>query len=261
MRLCWIAAVIALAGCPGKTYRPPSQMPTAEQIVARLEQQRAARTSFRAETTMDYWLGKQRAKGTVYVMGTAQRQVRFNAVKPDGNVLIDMACDGTSFTYVDFQTNCQLAGPCNRQSIARLLRVELEPDDFHDLAQGTPPVLSDATGTVTWDASKGFFRVQLQGAGGKQSIAIDGRDGRFDVVASELVDPASKVVWSVEFTDFQEITDERGQRQRVPGKTRFKSPSQDADLIVDWKSDERAINPTIAPGKFSVPIPEGLPHC
>jgi hypothetical protein len=35
------------------------------------------------------------------------------------------------------------------------LRVELEPDDFHDLAQGTPPVLDNATGTVMWDSSKG----------------------------------------------------------------------------------------------------------
>jgi hypothetical protein len=236
-------------------------MPTAQDVVARLEKARAARSSFRVETTMDYWLGKTRAKGTVFVMGTSKRQVRFAAIKPDGNTLVDMACDGTNFTFVDFQNNCSIAGPCNKQSIATLLRVELEPDDFHDLAQGTPPVLDNATGTVTWDPNKGYERVSLQGADGKQSITIDARENRFDVVASELVDPSGKVVWSVENTDFQSVKDVNGVAHRVPGKTRFKSPTQQADLLVEWKADERAINLELPPAKFVVPIPQGLATC
>lgn len=210
---------------------------------------------------MDYWLGKQRAKGTVLVMGTAKRQVRFNAVKPDDTVLIDMACDGESFTFVDFQNNCQLAGPCTKQSIGQLLRVDLEPDDFHHLAQGTPPVLANATGTVTWDDKQGYERIALQGPGGKQTIVVDRRDNRADVLSSELVDPVGKVVWSVEFTDFQAIKDEAGVEHRMPGKTRFKSPTQGADLIVDWKSENRAINLVIPPARFTVPIPAGLRPC
>lgn len=263
MKLSLACATLALlAGCPGpKTYRPPSTMPTAADIVARLAKARDARSSFRVETLMDYWVGKDRAKGTVYVMGTAKRQVRFQAVRPDGNTLVDMACDGQSFTYVDFQNNCHLAGPCNRDSIAQLLRVELEPDDFHHLAQGTPPVLEGATGTVTWDAKHGYERVALEGPGGKQTITIDARDGRSDVIASELVDPAGTIVWSVEFTDFRSIKDQAGVAHRVPGKTRFKSPQEKTDLIVAWKDDERAINLPLDPAKFSVPIPDGLPRC
>lgn len=264
MKHCWIVAAALLAGCPGgggAKYPQPAALPTAPDVIARLEQQRAARRSFRAETVMDYWLGKDRVKGTVLVMGTSKRQVRFNAIKPTGDVLVDMACDGASFTYVDFQHNCALSGPCTRQSIAQLLRVELEPDAFHDLAQGTPPVLAGATGTVTWDAAHGYEKVALQAAGGTQTFTIDARDQRFDVLASELRDPRGQVVWSVEFTDFQSIRDAAGVAQRVPGKTRFKSPSEKADLIVDWKSDQRAINLEIPDQKFSVPIPEGLPQC
>jgi len=263
MRLAWIAVASSLAcGCPhNATYKPPSVMPTAQDVIARLEQARQARKSFRVETTMDYWLGKQRVKGTVYVMGTSARQVRFNAVKPDGNVLVDMACNGTDFTFVDFQNNCHLAGPCNKSSIASLLRVELEPDDFHDLAQGTPPVLDKATGTVTWDAGKGYERVKLEGPDGTQTIVIDARENRFDVVASELVGKDGKIVWSVENTDFRSIKDEAAVLHRVPGKTRFKSPRQEADLLVEWKDEERAINKPLETTKFTVPIPPGLPVC
>jgi hypothetical protein len=264
MKLRWIVAAALLAGCPGgggANYPAPSALPTAQDVIARLEQARAARRSFRAETVMDYWLGKDRVKGTVLVMGTAKRQVRFNAIKPTGDVLVDMACDGANFTYVDFQHNCALAGPCTRQSIAQLLRVELEPDAFPDLAQGTPPVLPGATGTVTWDAQHGYEKVALKAPGGTQTLTIDARDHRFDVLASELRDPAGKVVRSVEFRDFQTVRDAAGVPQRVPGKTRFKSPSESADLIVDWKSDQRAINLELPDAKFSVPIPEGLPQC
>jgi hypothetical protein len=259
----WIAFALIACGCPGgKTFKPPSPMPTAADVVAKLAKARDSRSSFRSETVMDFWIGeKERMKGKVYVMGTTQRQVRFNAVKPDDSVLIDMACDGSNFTYVNFQANCQLSGPCNKQSIAQLLRVELEPDDFHHLAQGNVPVIANPTGTVTWDGKNGHEKVALEGADGKQTITIDAKNGLYDVLASELRDPAGKVVWSVEFKDYRVIKDEKGVAHRVPGKTQFKSPTQNADLIVDWQDDQRAINLAIDQAKFTVPIPQGLPSC
>jgi hypothetical protein len=266
MRL-WIVALALLAGCPGRTTHPtPPGVGTVQDVLARLAKARNARTSFRVQTTMDYWLGKNRAKGTVFVMGTSTRQVRFNALNPTGGVLIDMACNGSDFTYVDFQNNCSLVGPCNKSSIGNLLRVDLEPDDFHHLAQGTPPLLDGATGpaptgSVTWDSNKGHARVKLEGAAGTQNLVIDAKDNRFDVLSAELVGKDGKVVWSVENTDFTTIKDEKGVGQRVPGKTRFKSPQQQADLLVEWKSDERKINLALDAAKFTVPIPPGLPTC
>lgn len=257
-----LLAVCVLAGCPnGKpTYPQPPSLSKIDAVIAKLDEARKARTSFKVQTLMDYWLGKDRAKGTVWVMGTAQRQVRFNALKPDDSVLIDMACDGTNFAYIDFQNNCHLAGPCDKRSIAALLRVELEPDDFHHLAQGTPPTLEGATGTVTWDAGKGHARVKLEGPGGTQHLVIDARDDRFDVLSAELTKDG-KVVWSVENADFRTITDDKQVKHRVPGKTRFKSPQQQADLLVEWKDNQREINLPLAPAKFAVPIPPGLPTC
>jgi hypothetical protein len=263
MKAAIATAAVLLCGCPGGggNYKPPSTINNVSDVMARLDAARKARTSFKVKTEMDYWLGKDRAKGEVWVMGTAQRQVRFNALKPTGDVLVDMACNGADFTYVDFQNNCQLAGPCNKSSIGNLLRVDLEPDDFHHLAQGTPPVLPNATGKVEWDAKKGYERVELTGPTGTQKLVIDARDDRFDVLSAELKDPAGKVVWSVENTDFKTVEDVNHVKQRVPGKTRFKSPQQQADLLVEWTDSERAINLPLGPDKFSVPIPAGLPAC
>jgi len=255
-------ALGTLAGCPGHggTGARPYAEPKVTDILAKLAQQRETRKSFTASSKMDYWLGSQRVKGDVLVMGTAGKRVRFNALSPaGGDVIADMACDGAQFTYVDKQNNCQLTGPCDRSSIAAFLRIELEPDDFLDLAVGTPPVLDGATGTTTWDGGKGYERVKLTSASGTQTITIDARDGHYDVIDSELKDPAGKTVWSVENADFSEVPDATSGNHRLPSKTRFKSPQEGADLVVEW--GERTINPAIDPTKFSVAIPAGLPRC
>jgi hypothetical protein len=264
MRLAWsLPVLVSLAcGCPrgGGSYKLPPTMATAKDVTAMLAKQREARSSFIAESVMDYWLGKDRVKGTVLVMGTPKRQVRFNALSPQGGgVIADMACNGTDFAYVDFQNNCQLTGPCTRSSIAQLLRVELDPEDFFALAVGSVPVDPAATGTVVWDSSKGREKVKLESPAGTQTIVIDARDGHSDVLSSELVGKDGKVVWSVENADFEAVKDAAGVEHRLPGKTRFKSPSQQADLLVEWK--ERKLNETIDPAKFTVKVPEGLSTC
>lgn len=262
MRFALLAAVLLACGCPhnGGGTLQPGATPSVAEVVDRLAKARAALTSFSGESVMDYWLGSQRVKGTVLVMGTTGAKVRFNALSPaGGDVLADMACDGKNFAYVDKQNNCQLTGPCSHGSIAALLHVELEPDDFIHLALGTPPVLDQPTGTVTWDGAKGQYHVALAGAAGKQTLDIDARDGKWDVVSSQLVDAAGKVVWSVENADWKTAPNAKGGDARLPGKTRFKSPQEKADLLVDWS--ERTANVTIDDAKFVVQVPAGLPPC
>ena len=208
---------------------------------------------------MDYWLGKDRVKGTVLVMGTTGKKVRFNALSPaGGDVIADMACDGTNFAYVDKQNNCQLAGPCDRQSIGSLLRLKLEPEDFIHLALGTVPVPPFDKGTVTWDGASGHeahpdrtvgyaddrrrcprgperHRRQQFEERGRQDRMV-GRDAQFDAVK-----------------------DAAEGEHRLPTKTRFKSPQENADLLVEW--GDRTVNPTIDDAKFTVQVPPGLPMC
>ncbi len=260
MRVAIVLAVFA-CGCPsggGGNYKPPSKMPTAQEVIAQLTKTRDERKSFRAESVMDYWLGKQRLKGTVLVMGTDQRQVRFNAISPQNDVLADMACDGQDFTLVNMQKNCYLTGPCDESSIAQFLHVKLAPEDVLHLALGTVPIPPQSDGTVTWDASKGYERVELKSPSGTQKIVIDAREGHADVVSAEL-SRDGKVVWSVENTGFVEVKDEAGGTHRLPSTTRFKSPAEQADLLVEWK--ERTVNPTLDPAKFKISVPSGLATC
>jgi hypothetical protein len=254
MRLALVAALLA-CGCPSHGgYTKPANEPSVTEVLARLAKARDAVHSFKTVSTMDYWLGNDRVKGEVAVIGETGAKVRFQALSPAGDTLADMACDGANYVYLDYKHNCVRKGPCNKASIASLLHVELEPEDFMHLALGTVPVLADAKGTVTWDADKGYERVALTGSTGAQKIAIDARDNRWDVVETEMTAPDGKVAWSVENTDFHDANG-----IRVPGKTRFKTPQDKADLIVVWKTQD--INPTIDPSKFAFSPPGDLPAC
>jgi outer membrane lipoprotein-sorting protein len=258
-------AILALFGCgasQGGKSRPYPE-PTVTEVIAKLAAARARLTSFSTESVMDYWLGQDRLKGTVLVMGTPGAKVRFNALSPAGDSpMADMACDGKNFTMVDIQNNCMLSGPCNADSIAQLLHVPMTPDDFFYLSLGQSPILNDGrdvTGTVVWDAATGTEQVTLAAASGSQQLVIDGRDGRWDVRKSELKGADGKMIWSVENTDFEGQKDQAGQAFSMPSKTRFRSPKEQADLLVQWQ--DRTINPPISDDKFVLTAPTGLPLC
>ena len=236
---------------------PPwgGKAPTAAAETQRLAAAQAEITSFRAESVMDYWLGKDRAKGTVLVMGKPGAFVRLNALSPaGGSVLVDLACDGRDFVMVDFQNNCVLTGPCDTDSIARFLHVPLAPDDFFHLATGTTPLLPTAD-ALDWDAGQGRETLTLSGDGRKQTVVLDGRDGHRDLIESRVT--GGPVAWSIENKGFREITDDAGHRFRVPGKSRFQATGQKSDLLVDWKDVE--VNLDLGAGQ--VPADRRRPGC
>jgi len=257
-----VAALTAVAGCPCKKYER-GEAPTLEQVLAALDERRAASESFKTtDTVMDYWLGDDRIKGDVYVMGARGALVRMQALRPDGAVAADLACNGLDFVFIDRLNNCQLTGPCNADSIATLLRVPLAPDDFLYLALGTTPVIEGATGKLEWDSKHGHEVAKLSGAGDMtQTIVLDGRDQKhtWDLLKSE-VKHGDEVVWTVEHKDYRTVKDDHGVDRRVPGKSRIRTPTEKSDILIEW-GGEREINVELPPASFELAMEEGVPAC
>jgi len=255
------AVLIAVACCgPKGGAKNPDPDLTIAAVTAEIAKGRAALTSFRGESNMDYWVSGQRMKGDVLVMGKVGKFVRFAALSPEGgSTLVEMACDGKSFVYLNYQENCVLTGPCDAHSVATFFRIELEPDDFLHLALGTPPIIGgDPTGTITWDGAKGVQRVALKSNEGSQKLAINTRVANWDVHETELVGSDGKQRWSVANTDFRKVTGS-GDR-RVPGKTRFKSPVESQDLLVEW-GEQFEVNVDLPDKNFVIEVPAGLSTC
>jgi hypothetical protein len=262
MRLALAATLLLASGCPhGDTPKPSGPAPSVADVVDRLTRARSELHSFTGEAVMEYWLNGDRFKGDVLAMGETGAKVRVAALSPaGGSPVAEMACDGNQFVSINYQNNCAMTGPCNKQSIASFFGIALAPDDFLHLALGTPPVISQPTGTVTWDGSKGAYRVELTGTEGTQRIWIAEHGPQWEVVETELVGPDGKQAWSVKNAAFSDAKDPDGKDHRVPGKSRFVTPNQQkADLTVEWS--QRSVNPSLEPAKFTMEVPAGLPTC
>lgn len=257
-----LVALPLVAACPGPSYPKPANLPDAAGFVAMVEAQQARARSFKHNSRMDYRVGDDRIKTTVLVMGEKGAKVRFNALDPTGVVAADLACDGVSYQFVDFQKNCQLSGPCTGQAIAQLLRVNLEPDDFLYLATGTTPLIPGATGSVKWSSKEGRAEVSLSSADKQktQTIFFDGRDGnRWDVLESTVRDARGNVDWKLENKDFHAVTGAGGGSFRLAQRTRFEQPAAKGDLRVRWEKQE--VNLDLPDAAWTIDVPAGLPTC
>lgn len=248
-------------GCPNGSHKRPYPEPKVDDLLARIAATREGVSSFSAETVMDYWMDNKRVKAGVLVMGTAGSKVRINALSPAGNdVIADLACDGTDYAYLDKNKNCQLTGPCSKETIASLFNIALAPDDFVQLATGATPVVPGAKGTIKWDPKAAKEIVELVGDDGrKQTIVLDARDGHADIISSEVKLPDGTQEWRIDNTDFTTVKDVNNLARRVPGKSRFRSPGEKADLLVIWK--DRVLGLELDAPKFQLEIPGGLPSC
>lgn len=249
-----------LIACPGK-YDVPKNLPDASGIIARIKADQKAARTFKHKSRMDYRVGDERVKTTVLVMGETGARLRFNALDPTGVVAADLACDGISYQFVDFQKNCQRSGPCTGDAIARLLQVNLEPDDFLYLAAGTTPLISETGGQVRWNQDTGFATVDLVTPDKQrtQTLVLDGRQGHYDLVESTVRDASGKVMWSIENKGFRPVKTSSGQTMRLPDRTRFLQPAADGDLRIRWENQE--INVELPEGAWTLQPPAGLPTC
>lgn len=252
-----------LAACNHGPKPRPYPAPTVADLLARLTQTTEQVTSFYADDTlMDYWMNDERVKGTVAIMGTTGAKVRVNALSPaGGDVLSDLACDGEQYVFVDNTKNCYRTGPCSRDTVAAMFRIALAPDELMRLAIGGTPIIAGATGTVTWDGKTQRETLQLSGEGGRtQTIVLDARDGRADVISSEVKDAGGALEWRIDNTGFSKMKDNNGMERRVPDKSRFRSAGGDkADLLVEW--NERQLGLELEDAKFVREVPDNLPTC
>ena len=255
------ALLFALLGCGGSQKIPrPYPAPTAADVTAHLRGVQRAARSFFAISKMEYWRDGQRIKPTVYLMGEPGSRARFNALNPTGgDVAADLACNGADFAFVDYNKNCQLRGPCTRDAVARLLQVSLAPDDFLLLAVGSAPLIGGRA-SLAWDPKRGAEVLTVVDTDGwREILVLDGRERRWDVLEASLTRPDGELEWTLTNKEFSPLRAADGTDFRVPGKTRFEQAQSGADLVVRWL--ERTLNEPLAPEKFEMEIPAGLPPC
>jgi hypothetical protein len=259
LRFLLLPLVLVACACPGARIARPYADPGADQVVAYLTSLRQRVHTLRAETLSDARIGNDRANITVYILATWGGRLRYQAMNPGGGALAaDLASDGTEFCFIDANKNCGECGPATPQNVGQLLQVAMEPDDVVTMMFGGTPVLAGATAALRWDASEGHEVLDLEAEDGtKQRIVLDGVDHRWDVLQSEVTNPDGKRAFRIRHKDFHVVKSLSGQPVRVPGKSFFEQPGNDA--LIRWKEQE--IDVELPGDKFHMDVPAGLATC
>jgi hypothetical protein len=263
MRVCFSALVLAvmLAGCTRSFGPRPYPDPGAAALLEHLTNLRTRVVSLRAETRSDARIGDERANVDVTIVATWGGKLRYQAMNPGGSSMAaDLASNGEQICFIDANHNCGGCGPATPENVGRLVRVPLEPDQVVAVMMGGTPLIEAARTKLEWDEKTGHEILTLASADGHvQRVVVDGRDRRWDLLVSELKDPAGKLLWRIKHKDFRAVArPDGGAPLRLPGASLFEQPG---DVVkIDWR-EQRLDTPIDEQVLFNIEVPAGLPAC
>lgn len=246
------AVLLAVSGCPQSQTPRSYPEPRVVDVLARLREVDRKTHNLRAETRSDVRLGKDRVNVEVLILVAWGGKLRYQAFYPNGSMAADLASDGERYCMIDVEHNCGACGPATAENVGRLLTVTLDPNDVVTMMMGRTPILADPQGTVTWDPNDGTEIVELHAGELRQKIVLDGRDGRWDVLSSEVRDPRDNIVWRIRHKGFHDVGP-----VRLPKKSWFEE--SDSDAMIEWRKQE--LNIEIPDERFTLTLPTGLPQC
>jgi hypothetical protein len=252
-------AVILLGGCPAKRIPRPYPDPGADAVIAHLTSLRTRVHTLRAETLSDARIGKERANVTVNILAAWGGKLRYQAMNPgEVSMAADLASDGSDFCFIDANNNCGECGPATAENVGRLIQVVMPPDDVVAMMLGGAPVMAGGTASLSWDESAGHEILTLTRPDGwRETIVLDGRERRWDVLDAELEDPEGKQVWRIRHKGFHVVDGRDGAKLRLPGRSYFEQPGN--DVLIRWKSQELDVE--LGDDKFRIDLPDGIPAC
>jgi outer membrane lipoprotein-sorting protein len=252
MRLALPVFALLVCGCPmpppvQRPYPPPS----ADELLASLKARAAKLSALRAVTRADL-VGEGKLTVDVLVQRPSKLRLEFEA-PIGGSTVATVVSDGKDFALLDTRNNRFLTGPAKACNVARLIKIELEPEDIVEALLGGVPFAGTPAG-VSWDPTHGGREVlELKTPdGGSERIELDAKDRRWDVLNAERKDPAGHTLWKLSHTDFE---DHDG--IRLPKWTHVSTPPTKAEVHLKFKSVEP--NATIDGSPFQLAPPAGIP--
>jgi outer membrane lipoprotein-sorting protein len=235
IRASLICCTLLLLGCPPPPAQRPYPPPSAAQLLASLRARAEHLRSLRATAKVDHLAdGRQRVKVRVSMLLARPDKLRFEAESPLGGTLAYLTANGHDFALLDVRQNRFLVGPANTCNVARLIRLTLPPEDVVTMLLGDVPLVSD-TAEVSWDPTHGGReRLTLHAAdGGRQTISLDARGQRWDLVSAERTDARGQTLWRLAdegWSDHGEI--------RMPDTIHIVDPEHHADALIKLRSME-----------------------
>jgi outer membrane lipoprotein-sorting protein len=253
IRASLICCTLALLGCPLPPAQRPYPPPSAAELLAWLRARADHLRSLRAVAKVDHLAdGGQRVKVKVTMLLARPDKLRFEAESPFGGTLAYLTANGHDFSLLDVRQNRFLIGPANTCNVARLIRLTLPPEDVVTVLMGSVPLAGDPA-AVSWDPSHGGREVLTLHTpdGGNETIKLDARDKRWDIMAAERTDAQGQVLWRLRDDSWSEH-----EGIRMPDTIHVEDPAHHADALIKMRSME--LNVELPDSVFQLQPPDKI---
>ena len=260
IRLAFVAALLLVAGCPTSSVTRSYPEPAPQAVLDHLRALKERAPTLNAVTKTDVRVGGERANVEVSILAAWGGKLRFIAADPNHATAADLASNGERYCFVDVHANCAECGAATADTVARLVRIPLEPDQVVAVLMGATPLLEDAEAkveaSIEWQPAGGHEILTLKRGDAVQRVVLDGRDRRWDVLESQLTE-GGKTRWKIRHKGFHEVKSAQGQTVRVPADSIFEESGD--NVRISWR--EQQIGAPLAAGKFQLTPPPGLAAC
>ena len=161
---------VCLGGCAtlrlSQPAPPPAVLPSAQELLTRLDARRQSLTSLRGLARVVYTDPRDRGTAKQAVAVAAPDRFRLELFSPIGIVSL-ITCDGRALAAYFPQEKTIYRGAATPLNAARFTRVMLSAREIASLLLGLPILpLDSAAGTVGFDADRGWFRLDFPLPGG-----------------------------------------------------------------------------------------------
>jgi outer membrane lipoprotein-sorting protein len=253
MRRALLLAMLVTAGCPPPApVERPYAPPTGQELLTALRARADRIATLRAEARADEMgPGGERVKVTVNLLFARPGKMRIEAESPLGGTVATLVADGQRFALLDTRENRFLAGPARACNVARLIRVELPPEELVSTMMGGAPLDGEVAG-VGWDKSHGGREVlDLRAPDGGSERLLLGNGRNWDILEAERRDAGGTVRWRIRHEDFEDVGG-----LRLPRRTTLEEPPHKADVRIRYR--EVTPNVDVKPAQFQLEPPAGL---
>jgi len=163
-------------------------------------------------------------------------RVRFDVMTQFGPAAV-LTSDGELFQLSDLRDNVFVEGPTCSQNVARLLGIEVEPDDVLRLLSGDTPLIDAEQRSI--ECRKGQYVVVLESPEGTTQelvFSIDDREApasrqRLTLVRSSVRSSDGVLQWEATYDDYVRVD-----AHSFPSDVRFIDHVHDADTQVRVKA-------------------------
>jgi len=200
------------------------------------------------EVKLDIWQADQRIKITQFIATDDQGRLRLEVISPFGQPIKTLVSDGSRLMIYAADEKRFFLGAASPENLARLLPVNIGPDELSSLLRGSIPLITFQSSTVDWNDETGRYRLTLKSQTRRQVVEFEPEYFRATRLRTWV---AGTLAYEVTFGKYSG-TDATA----IPQRILFAVPAK--KLRADLSVLHLTVNPSLPNEAFQLNAPRGI---